>query len=326
MGPAKTRAAVSSYGPMRPALALVLALWLAGCDDRGAADTTPEPVPPAAEPPAASVDNRERVATERTPTPPPVVVPDGHLDAHGLFVNDDAPDPLACTDDAGCRGNTVLDEGGCCRDPRSLRAVASGYDAWASRHQVSVPCRTTKCPPPPLPSAPPSCGVAPRCVAKRCVTQCPTDIGHSGAAFELRIERTEHERSKDSHTTRIVALVIDDELHWEQTAKGAQAEEPIVERRALTPADLTQLRAAIDRAHTLDRSDLISTTGTPRVGTVISLALGVVMDGRTHRHVVRGPLYDDGLATELSMSDTLLGDDAVLSVLRQIVERPAPPK
>ncbi len=318
------RTAVSSSPRMRPAIVPVLALLLLGCDRdppaTPAAATTATPTPA-----ATPSDVPDPAATAPTK---PAVVPDGHLDAQGLFVNDDAPDPLACTNDAGCRGNTVLDRGGCCRDPRSLRAVSTGYDAWASRHQVAAACRTIKCPPPPLPSAPPACGVSPRCVAQRCVTQCPTDIGHSGASFELRIERTEQERSKDARTTRIVALVIDDELHWEQTAKGAQAEPPIVERRTLTPAERTELRRALERAHMLEQPDVTGSEPAPRVGTVLSLTLGLVMDGHTHRHAVRGTLLDDGLATELSMSDAVTGADAVLEVLRRAVQRPAaaPPK
>lgn len=295
---------------MRAAIALVCLFVATGCD---------APTPPVT--PTAVAPAKGKPTPVATPTPTPIGESAGHLDALGFFVGDTAPNPLACQADADCSGNTILAANGCCRDPRSLRAVAKLYDYWASARAQSPVCGAVTCPPPPNPSQPAACAIAPRCVAKRCVTQCVEDVGATGVDFELRIDHTESERSKDSHATRVVALVIADEVHWAATHSGSHAQEPRVERRRLDAKDVEALRAIVAATNLVALEDEVIEDGGESNSVHLQLGVGVHVDGKNGRYRARGTLRVGGRPTALATAAEVTAAEQLLAVLRRVIER-----
>jgi len=100
--------------------------------------------------------------------------PDVGRTENGFFVTDTSPDPLACTADTDCRGDTVLGADGCCRDPYSLRPHSQAYSRWQGARSNSAVCASVECPPPPNPAPPADCYFAGSCEASGCVNSCPT--------------------------------------------------------------------------------------------------------------------------------------------------------
>jgi len=90
----------------------------------------------------------------------------------GFYVDEGAPDPLACTSDEECVAYGVLDRGGCCWSYRDMNAavMSTAYRDWTNaRRQV---CDTAACPSPPVPTQPPDCLFDVRCADGRCANAC----------------------------------------------------------------------------------------------------------------------------------------------------------
>ena len=323
--------------------AAIFAFALCGCDaskasppESGTAPATSESVSPRAaqtqtKPETAAPKPETAAPKPETAAPKPEVIAakptvepsnPGAIDALGFFTAADAPDPLACTSDQQCTGNTILEASGCCRDPRSLRAVAKAYDYWASARQQSVTCKSTTCPPPPHPSMPPECAIAPRCVAQRCVTQCPADLGITGAGFELRVHHVRSERSKDSSTVSVVALLVEDGLYWEQTHTGARGRPARVERRTLTPADLDAVRKVLADTKAATFTDAVAPAAVDTgPSATLSATVGLLADGTKTGFRLAGSLSEDGRATPFATSAAVGATERLLEVLRGIVDR-----
>ena len=88
------------------------------------------------------------------------------------FVDEGAPDPIACREDKDCIGDTVPDDTGCCvrsSDPLPQTWV---WHTWMTERRLSGSCGEVKCPPLPVAKMPDLCKLKVRCAADRCVNTC----------------------------------------------------------------------------------------------------------------------------------------------------------
>jgi hypothetical protein len=138
-------------------------VWvLAGCAEAG-------------RPPASSNESNESNETSRVRDPEGprhANAPRGRF-GDGFYLEDGAPDPLACATDADCTYGGVLAENGCCWSFRDYNAVAMtvAYRDWAARAREAS-CDIERCPSPPVPSQPPDCLFAVSCRDARCTNAC----------------------------------------------------------------------------------------------------------------------------------------------------------
>jgi hypothetical protein len=88
------------------------------------------------------------------------------------FVDEGAPDPLACRVDRDCIGDTVPDETGCC--VRSNEAVPQTWvwHTWVTERRLAGGCDEVTCPPLPVQGMPDLCKLRVRCASQRCVSTC----------------------------------------------------------------------------------------------------------------------------------------------------------
>jgi hypothetical protein len=88
------------------------------------------------------------------------------------FVDEGAPDPLACRADKDCIGDTVPDDTGCC--VRSSDAVPQTWvwHTWMTERRLSGKCDEVKCPPIPVGKIPEQCKLEVKCVSSRCANTC----------------------------------------------------------------------------------------------------------------------------------------------------------
>lgn len=107
---------------------------------------------------------------------PPPVGTGGHMVYDRYYVDSTAPDPLACTADKDCIGDTVTDEKGCCIASSRAWPQSWPYHTWLSstRRQAAPVCKAMKCPPVGSPSMPAKCEIEVKCVAAKCQNACGT--------------------------------------------------------------------------------------------------------------------------------------------------------
>jgi hypothetical protein len=102
----------------------------------------------------------------------PASAPAGHLVAGLYYVEPGAPDPLACTEDKQCIGDTVTDAGGCCIASAAAYPQTWPWHTWLSNRRMSATCKNVKCPELPPPEPPPDCAFKTRCDHGRCRNSC----------------------------------------------------------------------------------------------------------------------------------------------------------
>lgn len=92
---------------------------------------------------------------------------------NGFYLEDGAPDPLACSTDADCTHGGVPDETGCCWSFRDMNAIAMSvaYREWVERERPNN-CEGVDCPSPPVPDRPPDCLFQVSCRSGRCANAC----------------------------------------------------------------------------------------------------------------------------------------------------------
>jgi hypothetical protein len=90
------------------------------------------------------------------------------------FVTEGAPDPLACTKDDECIGDTVVEPDGCCVGSSAAYPQTWAWHTWLSKRRTSPECKKVTCPPLPPPSPPPKCAMQCSCVQGRCKNSCPS--------------------------------------------------------------------------------------------------------------------------------------------------------
>jgi hypothetical protein len=89
------------------------------------------------------------------------------------FTEQGAPDPLACTNDKDCIGDTVVDKGGCCVVAGDPLPQTWAWHTWITERRMSETCHEAKCPPVPVPpSMPQACLLEARCVGGACQNSC----------------------------------------------------------------------------------------------------------------------------------------------------------
>jgi hypothetical protein len=138
--------------------------FLCACSDPARDGTPPETTPEA--------------TPETTPEATPETTTDeprssgGRIES-GFYVEDGAPDPLACATDAECTYGGVPDETGCCWSFRDMNAVAMSvaYHEWIERERPQN-CEGVDCPSPPVPDRPPDCLFQVSCRSGRCANAC----------------------------------------------------------------------------------------------------------------------------------------------------------
>lgn len=150
---------------MRLALVLVLVLvWIASC---------------------AGSSKKEITGTGGKLDPDAGATPDAMSDPHiprlsgparlieGLyFVDEGAPDPLACRDDRDCIGDTVPDDTGCCVRNPDPRPQTWAWHTWMTERRLSGKCDEVKCPPSPHARMPEICKLQVKCIGGRCASTC----------------------------------------------------------------------------------------------------------------------------------------------------------
>jgi hypothetical protein len=129
---------------------------------------------------ACSDPAREGAPPETTPettpeTPETIEAPRstaGRIE-DGFYLEEGAPDPLACTTDADCTHGGVPDETGCCWSFRDMNAIAMSvaYHEWVERERPNN-CDGVDCPSPPVPDRPPDCLFQVGCRGGRCANAC----------------------------------------------------------------------------------------------------------------------------------------------------------
>jgi hypothetical protein len=102
----------------------------------------------------------------------PASRPAGHLVEGRYYVEPGAPDPLACTEDKQCIGDTVTDAGGCCIRSSEAFPQTWPWHTWLSERRMSAACKSVKCPALPPPEPPPDCAFETRCDKGRCRNSC----------------------------------------------------------------------------------------------------------------------------------------------------------
>ncbi|MFK7987843.1 MAG: hypothetical protein AB8I08_17630 [Sandaracinaceae bacterium] len=90
----------------------------------------------------------------------------GYFDAEG------APHPLACEQDSDCAYGGILAANGCCWSFVDANAapMSAAYRAWGMARRTAC---GDDCPPPPVPTQPPSCLFEVRCDSGACTNACP---------------------------------------------------------------------------------------------------------------------------------------------------------
>jgi hypothetical protein len=144
-----------------------VATCLCACVSGGSKDkATPPPPPPPRETaslvavaPSASV---------------PASAAGGRMVYDRYYVDSTAPDPLACSADKDCVGDTVTDEKGCCIVSSRAWPQSWPYHTWLSktRRQDAPVCKAMECPPLGSPSMPAACEIAVKCVTGKCQNAC----------------------------------------------------------------------------------------------------------------------------------------------------------
>jgi hypothetical protein len=89
------------------------------------------------------------------------------------FVLPGAPDPLACSQDKDCIGDTVTRPDGCCVPDPSPWPQTWAWHTWLSERRMSPVCEAVHCPPTPIPSEPEQCTFDVHCVSGKCANTCP---------------------------------------------------------------------------------------------------------------------------------------------------------
>lgn len=123
----------------------------------------PEPVVSAPPPPPAAVDAAPATRVEDV----------GGMQG-AFFIAEGAPDPLACTADTDCTGDTVTDATGCCIASPMPVAQTRAYHVWKSARRQSPACKI-ECPPQPIPTQPPECTFKVSCADGKCMNACNQD-------------------------------------------------------------------------------------------------------------------------------------------------------
>src|SRR5262245_4191483 len=133
-----------------------LALVAACSSSSRAPETPPKPAAKADAAPAADARPQARLSG------PPRML-------HGIyFVDEGAPDPLACRADNDCIGDTVVAENGCCTVSSDIRPQTWAWHTWTSERRIGDGCAHVRCAAPPKPSPPERCLLEGRCVKGRC--------------------------------------------------------------------------------------------------------------------------------------------------------------
>jgi hypothetical protein len=158
-------------------LVLLIGSFVATCLCACASGTSKEkaaPPPPARE--AASVASVPSASP--SVLPPLGVVPPagtgGHMVDDRYYVDSTAPDPLACSADKDCIGDTVTDEKGCCIASSRAWPQSWPYHTWLSstRRRDAPVCKAMQCPPLGSPSRPAACELAVKCLNAKCQNAC----------------------------------------------------------------------------------------------------------------------------------------------------------
>lgn len=85
-----------------------------------------------------------------------------------------APDPLACSQDSECIGDTVTRDDGCCVMSSEAVPQTWAWHTWLSNRRMSATCKAITCPALGPPSPPPACAFKLKCVAGKCKNSCVT--------------------------------------------------------------------------------------------------------------------------------------------------------
>ena len=145
-------------------------LW--ACVSGGSNDKTAPPAPRE----TASVPSGAPSAAPSPPADTPPVSTGGRMVYDRYYVDSTAPDPLACTADKDCIGDTVTDEKGCCIASSRAWPQSWPYHTWLSttRRRASPICKAMQCPPIGSPSMPAKCEIEVKCVVGKCQNTCGT--------------------------------------------------------------------------------------------------------------------------------------------------------
>jgi hypothetical protein len=134
----------------------------------GLACTTTKPDIPNKQPTSIPENKISTPATQKTSAS----VPTTTMIEGRYFSEAGAPEPLACTQDSDCMGETVTNSGGCCVDDPFPYAQTHAYHEWLQKRRQAPVCEKAGCPPPRPPPQPPDCSFQVKCVAKKCKNSC----------------------------------------------------------------------------------------------------------------------------------------------------------
>lgn len=134
------------------------------------------PEPKGTKEPEATAQTQKTPPPETQKTPEPQTTPESTkttmIDGR-YFSEPGAPDPLACTKDSDCMGDTVTNAGGCCVEDPFPYPQSRSYHDWLQKRRQSEACSKAGCPPPRPPPQPPECSYKGlKCVNNKCKNSC----------------------------------------------------------------------------------------------------------------------------------------------------------